>query len=210
MSDYTWDQVDVDESITEQDQATSNDLNTQAPVGTFLCTVMECTPVEKDFNAYSCMAAALKLRIDDIQKIELPVLDGSSQPIKREGEVVMKAQPIPDTRRAELEALYLGQIIKDEVLLFHPKEKENTKRRRLFVAKRLGLITPQATSIGGREWKNAPGHQAIVTTVWNSWEDKTTKEIKRNVKVDWAGYETYTPGAEQGGRDVAQNDFSGI
>lgn len=210
MSDYTWDQVDVEETITEAEQKQSNDLSLQTPVGQFLCTIVECNPIEKSFEKYTCMAAKLKMKIDGLVKLEQPILNADGTPVKREGEIVMKVQAIPADKMAEYEALFLGQFIFDEVNLFHPKEKEATKRRRLFVAKRFGLITPTDQAIGAREWASSPGKQALVTTEWNTWEDKNTKELKRNVKVGWSGYEFATNAAKTDSVDSAMNDFSGI
>lgn len=214
MSDYTWNQVDVEETITEAEQKQSDSLDAQTPVGQSLCSVVECIPVEKNFDKYTCMAAKLKMKINRLVKLEQPLLDSNGVPVKREGQIIMKAQSIPANKMAEYEALFLGQFIYDEILLFHPKEKEATKRRRLFVAKRLGLITPTAQSIGSREWASSPGKQVLVTTEWNVWTDKSTKEIKRNIKVSWAGYEFATgvnTGAPQSDSvNPAMNDFSDI
>lgn len=211
MSDYTWDQVDVEESITASDQKQSNSLDIQTPVGRLLCSVVECVPVEKNFDKYTCMAAKLKMKINGLVKLEQPLLNADGTPVKREGEIVMKVQDIPAEKKSEYEALFLGQFIFDEILLFHPKEKEATKRRRLFVAKKLGLITPSAQSIGAKEWAAAPGRDVIVTTEWNAWKDKNTGDLKRNVKVGWSGYEFAADPAIDpivSGPDV--NDFSGI
>lgn len=210
MSDYTWDQVDVDENITQADQKQSESLDIQTPVGQLLCSVAECNPIEKNFDKYTCMAAKLKMRIDGLVKLEQPLINADGTPVKREGEIVMKVQDIPADKMAEYEALFLGQFLYDEILLFHPKEKDATKRRRLFVAKRLGLITPSAQSIGAREWAGATGKKALVTTEWNAWKDKTTGELKRNVKVGWSGYDFAGSAAQADTVDPAMNDFSGI
>jgi hypothetical protein len=211
MSDYTWDQVDVEESITASDQKQSDSLDVQTPVGKLLCSVAECVPVEKNFDKYTCMAAKLKMKINGLVKLEQPLLNADGTPVKREGEIVMKVQDIPAEKKSEYEALFLGQFIFDEILLFHPKEKEATKRRRLFVAKKLGLITPSAQSIGSKEWAGAPGKDVIVTTEWNAWKDKNTGDLKRNVKVGWSGYEFATDTAiDPIISNPYVNDFSGI
>lgn len=224
---YTWDTVDVNETITAADHATSNNLDIQTPVGIFLVSVLESTPVEKTFTAYNCMAAKLKMRIEDVLKIEQPLVDSKGQPIRREGEIVQKVQAIPANKKDGINALYAGRFLFDEVNLFHVKEKEATKNRRLFVAKRLGLITAQSTTLTTAMWAGAVGLRAIVITEWNSWTDKTTQELKKNVKVGWSGYDfaenvnVYAPGAAGSGADNARSgqtqqaqtstdDFSGI
>lgn len=206
MSEFSWDTVDVDETITETEQKKSDNLDIQTPVGKMLCTIVECEPIEKDFNAYSCMAAKLKMRVDGLIQLEQPIIDSNGQVVIREGQPIAKVQDIPANKKVEFEALLLGQFVFDEISLYHPKEKEATKRRRLFVAKRLGLISPTATSIGAREWSMAPGKQVIVTTEWNTWKDKNSGELKRNVKVAWAGYDFVNSDPV----DMSHNDFSNI
>jgi hypothetical protein len=210
--EYTWDQVDVDENITKTDHLQSNDIETRMPVGVMLCEVFECTPIEKTLSDYSCMVAKLRMRIKAIYKVEQPIMDGKGNPIKRDGEIVKKVQDILPAQQTEIEALFLGQFITDEIFLFHPKEKKATKKRRLFVAKRLGLITTNDTNIGGAIWANAPGHTAVITTEWNVWKDKLG-EIQKSVRVGWAGYDfpvsntNVSPGANA---PANTNDFSGI
>jgi hypothetical protein len=209
MSDYTWDQVDVEETITETDQKQSESLDVQTPVGKLFCTVVECEPIEKNFNKYSCMAAKLKMRIDGLIQLEQPVLNVDGTPVKREGEIVKKVQNIPAEKMEEFKALLLGQYVFDEVNLYHPKEKDAMKRRRLFIAKRLGLIAPTAQTIGAQDWAGAPGKQVLVTTEWNSWKDKDTGELKRNVKVGWSGYD-FASAYQENAPDIENDDFSGI
>jgi len=192
---YSWDTIDVDETITATDHAVSNNLDIQTPVGVFLCEVLECTPIEKTFKAYSCMAAKLKMKIVDVLKVEQPLIDSKGQQIKREGEIVKKIQDIPANKKANVSALHVGRFVFDEINLAHPKEKDAMRNRRLFVAKKLGIITDQSTNLTTAMWAGAVGRQALVTTEWNSWEDKITQEIRKNVKVSWSGYDF----AENGG-----------
>lgn len=186
---YTWDTIDVDESITNEDLKKADNIDVQTPVGKFLCTVVESNPIEKNFNKYSCMAAKLKMRIDEIIKIEQPIIDKNGQPVKREGEFLQKVQTITPDKANGFKALYVGRFVFDEVNLFNPKEKEAMKNRRIFVAKHLGLITPHSTSLTTAMWAQAPGRQVVVTTEWNIWKDKVTEEKKKNVRVAWAGYD---------------------
>jgi len=204
---YTWDTIDVDESITNEDLAKADNIDVQTPVGKFLCTIVESNPIEKNFNKYSCMATKLKMRIDEIIKIEQPIIDKNGQPVKREGEVLQKVQVVTPDKAEGIKGLYAGRFIFDEVNLFNPKEKEAMKNRRLFVAKRLGIIPPGATSLTTSMWAQAPGKQVVLTTEWNIWKDKITEEKKSNVRVGWSGYDfpenqvqqqsNPTPGADQ-------------
>ena len=183
-----WDQINVDESITETDQAASNNLSIQTPVGRFLCTVVECGAIENQMKAYTCYQANLKMRIDKVLKIEQEIMD-NGKPIKRNGEIVKKIQDIPADKLDGINALYAGRFIFDGINLFNPLEKEAMKNRRLFVAKRLQIITPQAIELPTSAWPGAVGRQVVVETGHNSWEDKLTKEVKSNVKVTWDGYD---------------------
>jgi len=195
-----WDQVNVDEEISETDQAASNDISMSTPVGKFLCTVVACDAIENAMSAYTCYQANLKMRIDKVVKIEQPVFDKDKKPIVRNGEPVKKVLDVPADQVAKINALYAGRFIFDGINLYNPAEKEAMKNRRLFVAKRLGLITPQATSLPTSAWPGSIGRQVIVETEHNSWKIKDkatgieTGEIGRNVKVGWSGYD-YTANA---------------
>lgn len=180
-----WDQVNVDESISESDQAASDDLSNTTPVGLLLCTVVEVDAIEKTLKAYSCYAAKLKMKIDQVLKLEAPIFDDNGQLVKRNGENIMKVQKVPADKIDATNKTYAGRFVFDDVSLFHPLEKDTIKKRRLFVAKRLGIISKQSTNLPTSAWPGAVGKQVLVNTTWNVWEDETTKEIKRNVKVDF-------------------------
>lgn len=184
-----WDEVDVDEAVTAAEQKGSDSLDNSTPVGKFICTVVECNPKERAFKEYSCIAANLKMRIDEILELEQPLLDDKGQPVKRNGEVVKKKQKVRSSQAISVNALYAGRFVFDEINLFNPKEKEAMKSRRLFVAKRLRLITPQSVELKTSAWPGSVGSRVIVETEWNHWEDKATKEQRKNVKVPWSGYE---------------------
>lgn len=204
----SWDEVDVTEEITETDQTTSNDLSTQTPVGKFVCTIIGCDAREKTLKAYTCIAANLRMRIDKVLQIEQKIFDKQNEPIKRNGEIVRKIQDVPAEKVDSVNALFVGQLIFDEINLFHPKEKAGMKKRRLFVAKKVGIMTPQATELKTSAWPGAVNRQIIVQTEWNHWEDKTTGEPKKNVKVAWSGYETAPGiGTVQPGTDFNPDEF---
>lgn len=183
-----WDQINVDEEITETEQSASDNISVQTPVGLFLCTVVECGAVEKNFKNYTCYAANLKMRIDSVLEIEQAIID-NGKPVKRNGEIVKKVQAVPAEKIDSINNLYTGRLIFDDINLFNPAEKEAMKNRRLFVAKRIGLITPQSTELKTSAWPGAVGRQVIVKTEWNSWKNKDTDEVKKNVKVSWDGYD---------------------
>ncbi|MFH1157074.1 MAG: hypothetical protein V1793_25030 [Pseudomonadota bacterium] len=187
---YDWDQVDVDESVSESEIKQADNLGAGTPVGKFLCTLEDITARDNTMKAYTCTAADLKLRIDHVLELERPVIDDKTgQPIKRNGEVVMKKMPVKPEQQAEANALYGGQYLYDTVNLAHPKEKTGMKNRRLFVARRLNIITEQSTSIPTKAWPAAKGRQVVVITDWNHWEDDVTGEKKKNVKVAFDGYD---------------------
>lgn len=189
MTDSTidWDVIDVDEEISESEQQQSNDLDITTPAGQYKFEVVSCDAVEKTFNKYSCIAAKLKMKITGILKIEQPLIDDKGQPVKRNGEVVKKVQLVKKSNRDKVDALYIGRFIFDEINLYNPAEKEAMKNRRLFVAKRLGIISPVSTVLPTSAWKNASGCTGIVETENNSWEKDG--ELKSNVKVKWSGYD---------------------
>ena len=205
-----WDQVNVDESITDTEQAASNDISTSTPVGKFLCRILECNAVEKNFKAYTCYAANLKFAIEKILELEQPLLDDKGQELKRNGEVALKKQPIPADKIEHFEMLHAGKFLFDDVNLYNPAEKEAMKKRRLFVAKKLQIITPQSVELPTSAWANAIGKKVIIETEWNTWKDKTTGEIKKNVKVAWSGYELADMAYDDDipfGKDDSKEDF---
>ncbi|MFQ6610085.1 MAG: hypothetical protein ACE5D7_04720 [Fidelibacterota bacterium] len=187
-----WDQIDIQEEITEEEQKASDNISSTTPVGVFIITVVSSTPEEKTFNAYSCYAAKLKMRIEEVLKIEQPLLDGNGKKIMHEGKVVNRVQVVKPENAEKIKTLFAGQFIIDDINLFNPKEKEAMKKRRLFVAKKLGLINNMSRDMSSSVWANVAGSRAIVTTEWNHWKDKMTGQPKKNVKVAWDGYE-YAP-----------------
>lgn len=204
-----WDEIDIDEEITEADQKMSDDISVETPVGKFICTVEECNAQENAMSAYTCYAANLKFRIDSVIELEQPVKDDKGNVVKRNGEVLHKKMAVEADKLAGVNALYAGRFLFDNVNLAHPKEKDAMKKRRLFVAKKLGIISPQATTMTGRDWAGSVGRRVIVDTEWNSWKDKTTGELKKNVRVGWGGYD-FAPQNGSIVEDVIDDDFSNI
>ncbi|MGB5217364.1 MAG: hypothetical protein WBN66_03600 [Smithella sp.] len=203
---YNWDDVNVNESITAEEQKASENISNSTPVGTFLCTIAESVAKENAMSAYTCIAAGWKMRIDSVIEIEQPVFDDKGQAVKRDGQQLMKVLPVKDAAKKNADALNVGRFIFDDINLFHVKEKEAMKKRRIFIAKKAGLITSESAQMTGKMWgPGAVGRQVVVKTEWNSWKDKTTGELKKNVKVAWDGYDY----AEVAGAP-ADDDFSGI
>lgn len=194
----SWDQVNVDESISDAEQASSNDISNATPVGKFLCTIMGCDAIEKSFSKYNCIAANMKMRIDQVINIEQVIFDDKGKAIVREGEPVKKVQPVPADKAEKINALYVGRFVFDEINLLNVLEKEAMKNRRLFVAKKMRLITSDAKEIKTAAWAGSIGRQVIVETEWNSWKDKVTGEMRKNVKVGWSGYD-FAPAATVAG-----------
>lgn len=184
-----WEELDTDEEITGEEQKQSEDISLTSPVGKFLCQITEVYPEDKTFHAYSCAAAIMKMRIDDVIEFERVLMGDDKKPIMHQGEEVKKVQVVTEDLKKIIMDLVGGQYIKDEVNLFHPKEKPNTKKRRLFVAKKIGILKPNGTSLPTSAWPGAVGNMVIVTTAWNHWEHKVTKQPQKNVKVEWDGYE---------------------
>ncbi len=208
VQELAWDEVDVDETITETDQATSENLVTETPVGRFVCDIEACTAQENNMKAYSCIAANLKMKIVDVLTIEQPVIDDKGNPVKRNGDQLYKKMEVAVDQKAGINTLYAGRFLFDLVNMHNPKEKEGMKKRRLFVAKKIGIISPQANNLSARDWAGAPGRRVVVETEWNSWKDKDTDEIRKNVKVAWGGYD-YAPAIDMPGQPV-DDDFSNI
>ncbi|MGD9732566.1 MAG: hypothetical protein AB7U45_10335 [Desulfamplus sp.] len=201
-----WDEVNVDESITEADQQQSENISIETPVGKFLCTVIACEAVENVMKEYTCIAAKLKLRIDDVIEIEQQVRDVKGNLIKINGEPLLKRLPVPADKKIGINALYAGRFIFDQVNLAHPKEKDAMKTRRLFVAKKIGIISQHTNRLTGSHWADSQGYQVVVTTEWNVWKDKNTDELKKNVRVGWAGYDF----AASLNSSASDDDFSDI
>lgn len=186
---HPWESVNADETITAEDLKKAENIDVQTPVGQFLCLVTETTPVEKTFQRYNCWAAKLKMKIEKVLKIEMPVKDSKGEIVEREGTILRKIMDVPEEKADEINALYSGRFIFDEINLFHRQEKEAMRNRRLFVAKRLGIIPANAETLTPAMWANSPGRYILVTTEWNHWKDKTTGEKKKNVRVTWSGYD---------------------
>lgn len=188
-----WDEINVDEVITEQDHAASNDISMETPVGVFVCAIVGCDAVERTMDGYSCYAANLKMKIESVLKIEKPLLDDAGKPIKRNGEIVKKVMDVALAEKETINAMFKGRFIIHGVNLYNSLEKDTTKNRRFYIAKQIGLISKTATAMPTSAWPSAIGRKVIITTERNSWrvkgkDGKETGEVKENVRVAWDGF----------------------
>lgn len=183
-----WDEVNIDETITEADLKNAERVSRRIPVGTLLCTVKKVSLIEKTFKEYSCAAASLSFEINSVLELEREVQGEDGKPIMRNGEPLMKVSEISGKEKIEADAFYSGMIVKDDVNLYSPKEKPASKNRRLFVAKKIGILNETETNLTGRMWQNAEGCQVIIRTEWNHYTDKEGNKQK-NVRVGYSGYE---------------------
>jgi len=157
MNEITWNEVeDFDEDLTEEEAEGIEKGMEVIPIGLYLCSIVESTPIQKDFSAYSCLAARLKFKI--IQVLEI---DG---------------KPVKDGTGEEFE----GRFVFDEVAFADSdgKEKDGMIKRRKYVALRLGLIEP-GEKLTKTVWRDKViGRTAKIRLVKNTYTDKKTGEKK--------------------------------
>jgi len=195
MSDYNesgelnWGDVDVDEDVNEQDLKESEDISQKNPIGRFVCTVIGVRPVEKNFSAYSCIAANLKFEINDVLEHEKPIIgeDGKTFKHPKTGEIVKKVVKVEGKERDDLNMTLQGLTLFDDINLFSPSEKPAMKKRRLFVARQIGILNDDGTQLTAKDWAKAEGRQVIIDTEWNVYTNKQGVEIK-NSRIKWDGY----------------------
>ena len=183
-----WDEVMIDETVTEEDMKNAQRVSRSTPVGLLLCKVKDVGLVEKTFKEYSCAAASLQFEIKEVLELERPVIGDDGKPVIRNGEPLMKVAPISGKEKAEADAFFGGMVVRDDVNLYNPKEKTASKDRRLFVAQKIGLLDKGGSNLTGAMWRNAPGKDVLIRTEWNKYKDKDGNE-KKNVKVGYSGYE---------------------
>jgi hypothetical protein len=188
----SWDdpQIDPGEVITEEEIKSAEQLGSKAPVGRYLCTCVESVPKQVDFKEYSCIAAGLKFRID--KTLELGVKEDKRWEFK----------PVVGDQGEDFE----GMFIFDDIAMASPKEKEGMKKRRILVAKRLGLISDTTAQITKQMWaKDVVGKQAIITVEENIYTDKNGNE-KANTRVGFSGYDY----AESAKTNITADDYDDI
>lgn len=197
---YNWGDVNVSETVSEQDQQASDSLSFDNFIGQALCTCVASNPVEKNFKNYSCFAASLQWRIDKVIECEQPLFNEDGKLVKKDGVVVQKVQPAKDDK---FDTFFSGRLIFDEIPLYHPEEKEFFKKRRLFILKKAGVLNQSDSQVTTKHFQDIVGKQVLVRTERNKYTDKMGNE-KENVRVMVDGYD-FAKNAE-----VKDDDFSNI
>lgn len=187
-----WDEVDVNEGedVSAEDQAGSDDISDKRLIGKALCKITKVFPIEKNITAYSCYAIVLEHTIVDVLEANMPVMDEAGKQLVRNGGPVFKVRVLTDGEKVKLNKEYVGKFLgSDEVFMFHPSEKPNMKRRRLFIAKNAQIMDTKAASLTMGAWKLAEGKMVIVTAIANRWKDRETQEWRESgTKIAWDGY----------------------
>lgn len=164
----SWNEVPDDqitEKVTAEDQKAAESGGGGVPPGRYLCECVSSTPEAVNLKEYTTWKA--KLRFSVIAPLEV------------EGK--------PGNTRSDL----VEKSIFDDVLLPHPKENVHIKNRRIFIAKRLGLIDESCSEIPRSKWAvEIIGKKAILTLEENTYEKNGVK--KTNTKVSMFGYDYAT------------------
>ena len=172
-STLNWDDddIDIDEEVSEEDIKEAESMGKVA-VGRYFCECVGSEPRQKDFANYSCIAANLRWEIQKVLELNGVAVQGD------EGEA------------------YEGRAIFDDVAQ-KPKppamEKDGMRKRRILIAKRIGLIGESGGKTTKEMWGTGIlGKRAIVDYIqkpdWFDEKTKTTKKGKRQVAFD--GYES--------------------
>jgi len=167
MADLNWDDegIDIDEEVSEEDIKAAEAMG-KVSVGKYLCECVSSEPKQKDFANYSCIAANLHWQI-----LKVLELNGMA-PQGDEGEA------------------YEGRAIFDDVALYSPSEKDGMRKRRILVAKRVGLIGGSEDRITKAMWSTGIiGKKAIIDYIEESYVDKNNNN-KKSRKVAFDGYES--------------------
>ena len=159
-----WDDegIDVDEDVSEEDIKNAEAMG-KVSVGRYFCECVASEPKQKDFNQYSCIAANLRWEI-------LKVLELNNVPVQGdEGEA------------------YEGRAIFDDVALYNPSEKDGMRKRRILIAKRVGLIGGSEDKITKEMWKTGIiGKKSIIDYIEEGYTDRNGI-AKKSRKVAFDG-----------------------
>ena len=162
----SWDDetIDIDEEVTEEDIKAAENSGKVAP-GRYLCKCVASEPRQKDFSNYSCIAANLRWEIEKVLELNGVAVQGD------EGEA------------------YEGRAIFDDINLYSASEKDGMRKRRILVAKRVGLIGGSNDKITKAMWsKDIIGKRAILDYIEESYIPKGTTVEKKARKVAFDGY----------------------
>ena len=214
-----WDDVEEiveDDEISEEDQAGSDDISLKNFVGQARCLISAINGIEKRNKErdYTFIAMRPEFTILEIITCDMPLMN-DSKPVIRNGDIVTKVRPLSEKELRLKTKEFVGKYGgKDEIAMFHPKEKKGTKNRRLFSAKKIGLIDPSATAMKVGQWKDAIGKEVIVDFEWNTWnkknEDGTFEKITTGNRVKWDGYHSVTEQPEKEETVKKEEDDFGI
>lgn len=167
-SNLSWDDdgIDIDEEVSEEDIKEAESMGKVA-VGRYFCECVGSEPKQKDFANYSCIAANLRWEIQKVLELNGTAVQGD------EGEA------------------YEGRAIFDDVALYSGMEKDGMRKRRILVAKRVGLISGSDDKITKEMWKTGIiGKKAIINYIEEGYIPKGSTVEKKARKVAFDGYES--------------------
>lgn len=164
----TWEDGDLEEEIVTKEDEAEAESTGLIPKGKYLC---QCVDSKRKEQTY-CYAANLKWKI--VETVEL----GGKKPEPHE------------------KLALAGRFFFDDVNMYSASEKEGSKKRRVFVAKKTGIMANG--QIPPDAWKTGIiGQYAIVTVEHQEGNDKVVVDGKTEWKpngkfytnVPFAGYE---------------------
>lgn len=161
----SWGEVDIpDENVTEA-EVTKAEAGGQIPPCVARCSCESSYPKEKVMTGYSCYAANLKWRVEEI--LEMP--------------------PGTPAKEEDVEN-YKGGFIYDDINLADKDEKTGMRNRRILVAKRCGLINSTSEKIPTSAWEeDIIEREVIIETELQKYTDKDDNK-KQIIKVKFDGY----------------------
>jgi len=172
-----WDdpQIGGDESFTEDDMKDAESMG-KVPVGKYLCVCVESVPREINFRQYATIAAGLKWQIERVIELD-------NEPVKGDAGDV-----------------YIGRFLYDDVAFYHPQEKDGFRKRRLLIARRVGLVKEGETEITKQMWAHdIVGKRAVLSQVTNTYKGE------KRLQIGFSGYES-----PESVETVTDDEFSDI
>ncbi len=160
------DDIDIDEEVSEEDIKEAESMGKVA-VGRYFCECVGSEPKQKNFANYSCIAADLRWEIQKVLELNGVAVQGD------EGEA------------------YEGRAIFDDVALYSGMEKDGMRKRRILIAKRVGLISGSDDKITKEMWKTGIiGKRAIINYIEEEYMPKDGTVMKKSRKVAFDGYDS--------------------
>jgi len=167
-NNLSWDDenIDVDEEVSEEAIKEAESMG-KVPVGKYFCECVDSQPKQKDFKEYSCIAANLRWNILKVLELDGEAVKGD------EGEA------------------YEGRAIFDDVALYSGMEKDGMRKRRILIAKRVGLIGGSSDKITKEMWKTGIiGKRVILDYIEEGYTPAGSTVEKKIRKVGFSGYES--------------------